>query len=115
MLSARLVPIHVCSGGGCERGEEQFADGLGEFIESRVAGLWQNCLGPQPPADRTQGVGERHGCFAGPHDTAGPLRFRQGVNGTATAGSKPHRHGPARRTIFEHHPRVVFNPGPRAS
>ncbi len=46
-----------CSGGRGERCEQQLADGSWEFLKGRaVAGLWQTCLAPEPPAGRAQGV-----------------------------------------------------------
>jgi hypothetical protein len=45
------------------------------------------------------------------HDTA-PPRFASGRawNRTATTVYSPSRHGPARRTVLLHRPRVVSNP-----
>jgi hypothetical protein len=63
------------SGRRRERGEQQFPHGGGEFVEGRVrTRLWQNGLGPEPPTDRAQGVGEGDGRLAGPRHGTDPLR-----------------------------------------
>jgi hypothetical protein len=47
---------------------------------------------------------------AGPHHGADALRLRQALNRIATTVYRPNRHGPARRTVFLHHPRVLSRP-----
>lgn len=92
-------------------GEQEFSDGLGEFLEGRGgAGLWQNRLGPQPQPHRTHRVRERHPSLPRPPHCPGPLRAGSAAKRTATTVYGPSRHGAARRTVPLHRPRVVSSP-----
>src|SRR4029079_9985866 len=69
--------LRISSGWG-ERGEQQFSNGFGEFLERSLGtGLWRYGFGPEPPPNGAQRVRERHTGLAGPRYRADPLRLVQ--------------------------------------